>query len=141
MIKWLESVDRFTKVMAENLERKVSRSTFLKTVLSTAFLSFVSFSARPVFADGSSSWCQIWGYDQSATCNFPNRKACPGCSSSQSSKCPTGYKVSYAHGYESTGCWCLGYSWGSIACCDCTLSGNDSTRPYSSDCGCAVTIR
>lgn len=140
MIKLLESVDKFTKMMSENLERKVSRSTFLKTLLSTTFLSFVSFSARPVFADGSSSWCQTWAYDN-LTCRFPNQRECSGCSSSQSSKCPAGYIVSYANGYESTGCWCLGYSWGSIACCDCTPSGNNPRQRYSTDCGCAVTIR
>lgn len=139
MLKLFESVDRFTKIIAENLERRVTRSMFLKTVLSTAFLSFVSFSARPAFADGASTWCEAWEYE--TACNFPNRKTCSGCQSSQSSKCPTGYKTTYAY-WGSTGCWCVGYSWGAIACCDCTPNSNpDVYKANANDCGCAVTVR
>lgn len=137
MLKLVQSIDNFTKVIAENLERKVSRSIFIKTVVGAIFLSFMSFAKNPnkVLANGSYSWCETW-YPPETGCTFPNRKRCAGCSSSQSTKCPSGHSV-YKHWYTSTGCWCVSYSWGSIACCDCMPSGKSG---ISNACGCNINL-
>lgn len=136
MLKLIKSIDRFVRVMSENLERKVSRATFLKTAISATFVSMMTFSASPALA-ASSNWCQMYT-PMNSSCGYPNGTRCPGCSDkSSSSKCPTGYKVTYAY-YGSTGCWCNAMdSWGTQACCDCTPNSNsDVHTPNSKDCGC-----
>lgn len=135
-MKIFEMIDAFTQRIAENLERKVSRSFFLKSVLSAFFMSLMTLTAtNKAFANGSYSWCQSW-YPPETGCTFPNGRRCSGCSSSQSTKCPTGHSV-YKRWYTSTGCWCVSYSWGSIACCDCMPSGKSGD---SNACGCAINL-
>jgi hypothetical protein len=136
MLKLINSIDQFIRIISENLERKVSRTSFIKASVSAIFVSMMTFTAKPALA-GSSSWCEAWD-DMNADCNYPNRTRCPGCSSkSASAKCPTGYKVTYAY-YPQTGCWCNSMdSWGTQACCDCTSnSNNDVYNVHHSDCGC-----
>ncbi|RTR28121.1 hypothetical protein EKG37_17625 [Robertmurraya yapensis] len=137
MFKLLEKIDNFTKSIAENLERKVSRSTFIKTSMSTLFLSIMGLATtKSVFA-ADISWCETW-YPPETGCTFPNGgRVCSGCSSSQSTKCPTGH-TSYKYWYPTTGCWCVNYSWGAMTCCDCMPNGKSGN---SNACGCATILR
>lgn len=136
MLKILEAVDLFIKRVSENIARTVNRKTFIKTVMASAFASLAVLTVNVQKGSAAAySWCEAWG----SYCSPPNNKTCPGCNSS--SKCPSGYKVSKAWGYQSTGCWCAtgggGWDW---VCCDCTKGANVNTQ-YSADCGCSLSIK
>ncbi len=129
----LDKLDNLFKLLSEQTSRTVDRKNFLKITGATIFTSLMGFTLNPATALGaSSSWCQVTGSTMQS-CSPPNGKYCSGCQSS--SKCPSGYKVSYAWGYASTGCWCYKGLYNTRYCCDCTLN-NQYTR-YSSDCGCS----
>ncbi|MFE4525027.1 hypothetical protein ACFRCQ_23465 [Cytobacillus firmus] len=138
MFKLIEAIDRFSRLISENIAREVNRKTFLKTILTSAFAGIAVFSVNlNRTSAGALSWCEQWRSD--SNCTPPWGKFCSGCTTS--TKCPSGYKVSKAWGYSSTGCWCLpggpGYDW---TCCDCT-KGADVTKTYSSDCGCKGSFK
>jgi hypothetical protein len=125
-----KEIDRLFKVFTENLARSVDRKQFIKTVIGGAFGSMLLLLGDPSRAaagiTGCPSWCETsYGGD----CAPPNGNYCSGCSTS--TKCPSGYKVSYTWGYSTSGCWCSG----DYTCCDCTPSWA-SGAPSSADCGC-----
>ncbi|TCP52380.1 hypothetical protein EV586_11158 [Tumebacillus sp. BK434] len=131
----LKMLERFFKLVSEDVARKVDRKGFLKAAVGTTFLGVLTFAGSKSARANSISWCEtVWA---TQSCAPPNGKYCSGCSSS--SKCPSGYKVSYAWGYSSTGCWCIAQG-GRIegaTCCDCTPTTNsNASKQTSSDCGC-----
>lgn len=137
MQKFINLLDEASKRISENLARKVDRTQFLKVILGSIFAWLTAFVLNPIkgFA-ASTTWCEVWS---GITCHPPNGIYCSGCTSS--SKCPSGRQVSYAWGYQSTGCWCAsGDATYDLVCCDCTYSYNNPYQTYSSDCGCGYAV-
>lgn len=130
-------IDKFTSMTSISLAKTTTRRKAIQkmvagTVGTIVGLTFITDKAFAAACDK----CQSWYVGSWCGCSPPNGKYCSGCGSAAS--CPSGYKLSKAWGYSSTGCWCSSCSGSSnyYVCCDCTKSANSATKQYSSDCGC-----
>lgn len=134
----ISKIENLFKLISENIAREVNRKDFIKIMSGGIFLTLISFTSKlPVAYAAPGSWaevCQLY----TTSCSPPYNTYCTsGCKSGLSNattKCPTGYKTSYAWGYSKTGCWCVNQA--TVMCCDCTKSGNDAYKTNSGDCGC-----
>lgn len=137
-VNWL---DQLTRITAETLARKINRRDALKRTAGIVFGTLVSLTLFDTTAEAAPcDHCQTWQTNY-CDCSPPRGTYCQGCGSSAGS-CPTDYKISYAWGYGTTGCWCVSCSPGAPTykvCCDCTHKDNDPRTRHDSDCGCSWT--
>jgi hypothetical protein len=137
MKNFLDDLSRITSI---RLARTTTRRKALSKIVGSVVGGVVglTFFADKAFAAACDK-CQSWYVGSWCGCSPPNGKYCSGCGSSAS--CPSGYRLSKAWGYASTGCWCSSCSGSSnyYVCCDCTKGANTSTK-YSTDCGCKSSV-
>jgi hypothetical protein len=129
-----EGLFHFFQRFGEHLARKTLNQYIFKGI----FDSLISFSSHPFrLRSPSTEWCEIWY--TAGDCYFPyGQGQCSNCRSD--SPCPSGYHVSFAYNYTTTGCWCIAKSQSTRVCCDCTPAWNNPYVRHGLDCQCPHTI-